>query len=161
MVPKNDLRCFKVCRWGRILAGRPGLYPEQSREADDLILGHRITLYTCPSCHQASIPFRRKWLSWPSSPARCSACGRASAIAISQASGTLVLAALFVTLSGFASVRLCAAWPLMSGCTVALLWYFWVQHKSPLSVGTEQAHQTARRGVWIALIASMFPHWFH
>jgi hypothetical protein len=114
-------------------------------------------MYACPSCASRCITFLHKWLSWSAAPAKCSHCGAACAISIDDASGIVVAAALFVTLSGFAAMAMHSIYPVLAGAFLAVGYYFWRQHRAPLMLITAQETATARRSGWIAILASLFP----
>jgi hypothetical protein len=114
-------------------------------------------MYACPSCASRSITFLHKWLSWSAAPAKCSHCGAGCAIAIVDASGIAVAAALFVTFSGFVAVAVHAVYPLLAGVLLATGYYFWRQHRARLMPITAQETATARRSGWVALVAWLLP----
>lgn len=118
-------------------------------------------MYFCPSCHQKTIPFLRKWLSSASLPARCSNCEQECAILISNSADFVVMAAVLITLGGFAAVGLQSFWPLATGLTSAMGYYFWRQHTALLALVTAEEKRIARRSVAMEWLAVLLFSWFN
>ena len=117
-------------------------------------------MYLCPSCREPTISFLHKWLSWREAPAMCSACHCGCAIAIADAAGIVVFAAVFVTLCGFAAVAVQSAWVVVAGILAATTFYFWRQHKAHLVAISEEETKTANRSAWAMLLLWLFPAFF-
>jgi 4-hydroxybenzoate polyprenyltransferase len=113
-------------------------------------------MYQCPSCAGRSITFMHKWLASSAAPARCNRCGCGSAIAIVDASGTLVAATLLITASGFVAAAVNAVYPLALGAVLAVAYYFWRQHRAQLRIVPQQETATAKRSGWVAFLALIF-----
>jgi hypothetical protein len=118
-------------------------------------------MYLCPSCREPTISFLRKWLSWREMPALCSSCHRGCAIAISDAGGIVVVAAVFITLSGFAAVAVQLAWVFVVGIAAATGFYFWRQHKAHLVAISDEETKAANRSAWAMLLLWLFPTFFN
>lgn len=119
-----------------------------------------LTMYACPRCRASTISFLHKWLSWSAQPARCSGCGRSCAIAIVDASGILVVAALLITGSGFAAIATHAYWPVVMGVLSATVFYFWRQHRARLVIVTEAESKAAKKSALAIFLCSLFPGLF-
>lgn len=109
-------------------------------------------MYACPNCRSSTIGFISKWRSRPALPVMCRACGAHACIATVDASAALALAAVLVTLSGFASVALGTLLPLASGLAVAVAWYVWRQHRAALVRVSKQELANARRSDWLTML---------
>ena len=114
-------------------------------------------MYACPSCQAPSISFFRKWLSSPTLPASCSACGRYAYAHRSSGGVGLVVAAFGITASGFAASAVQALWPLLCGIAAAMIFYVWHWHRTRLETLSpelvSQARKTEAMGALALLIA--------
>jgi len=103
-------------------------------------------MYACPSCHEPTIGYFRKWLSYPAIPARCSRCGAYShSYRLSRGVG-VVVAAVVVTLCGFAAIAVHSAVPLLLGLAISLMFYAWHWHRVQLELLSPEAVAAARAG---------------
>ena len=112
-------------------------------------------MYPCPSCHQRTISFLRKWWSHPIFPATCSSCGQFCVVPGSRSSGIFVALILIVTACGFLSAALKDGLPLVLGLLFSLLFYIWrwhlatLQHISPEAVASART----RENIFLAILA--------
>jgi uncharacterized protein (DUF983 family) len=116
-------------------------------------------MYACPHCNVWSIGLFRKWISYPTLPAHCSACGSYSHAHRSSGGVGVVVAAAVITLSGFASAAAHSAWPLVAGLVSSLLFYVWHWHRVKLEMLSPKQVAAARKteGLgFVALVLSLF-----
>jgi uncharacterized protein (DUF983 family) len=117
-------------------------------------------MYTCPTCNARTISFFRKWLSYPTLPAHCRACGNYSHAQRSSGGLGLVVALVAITLSGFAAMAFQAAWPLLLGICGSIGFYWWHWHHISLQALSPEAVSVARKteglGMFALLVAVIF-----
>jgi hypothetical protein len=117
-------------------------------------------MYACPSCQSKTISFLRKWCSWPATPVTCSNCKSRWAIATADSSRILVVATVVVTLSGFGAAAVKSLYPLLLGLCLAVLYYFWQQHRTKLTLISDEEFKVAKRTNALMLLAAIFPSLF-
>lgn len=113
-------------------------------------------MYACPTCGALTISYFRKWLSYPTLPARCSACHSCSHAQRRSGGLGIVVAALVITACGFAAVAIGSGWPLLVGVFSALGFYLWHWHRvslEPLSAEEVAAARVTEGLSWAALLA--------
>lgn len=110
-------------------------------------------MYACPTCKALSVSFWRKWLSYPTLPAYCGACGSYSHAQRSSGGIGLVVAVVAITASGFAAVAVKAAWPLLLGIGGAIAFYLWHWHRVELEALSPQAVSLARKTEGLGFVA--------
>jgi hypothetical protein len=113
----------------------------------------RRHMYSCPSCNAQSIGYFRKWLSYPTLPAHCKACGSYSYAQRSSGGVGLVVAAVVITASGFAAAALHSSWPLLVGVSAAVAFYLRHWHQVKLEPLLPEQVALARRTEGLGLVA--------
>ena len=115
-------------------------------------------MYTCPACLQQGMRTLAKWWSWPSVPAKCRHCGSLFTSPVRESGVQTVVAAVSLTLAGFASIALQSAWPisLAAGASLAAFVIKW--HQQPLlSLSPAQVSAWRRtEGAGVLLVAFTF-----
>lgn len=111
-------------------------------------------LHSCPHCRQAGIGIVTKWLSSPAMPAQCRHCGGLSYVAAGRSADILLLATLWLMVSGLLAALLGAAWPLLAGALASLVVYcrHW-QRASLTATDAKTCAQTEQRHAILNLVA--------
>jgi len=104
-----------------------------------------MSRYPCPSCHQHSISFFRKWLSYPAFPAICRECRQYCLVAKSSATDILLASIALLIFSGLAAALLRSGLALFTGTVLILAFYFWRWHKVELHAVSENLVAQARK----------------
>lgn len=100
-------------------------------------------MYRCPSCHSKGIRLLAQWWSWPSLPAKCRRCGEFCSAPVRDSGVVLVLSAVGVTASGFASIVTGSVVPVVLAVLAAIAATMWKWHRQvPVPLTIEQvAHR--------------------
>jgi hypothetical protein len=112
-------------------------------------------MYKCPTCSASNISFFRKWLSYPALPAYCKACKSYSHAQRTSGGVGVVVAALVITVFGFAAAALQSGWPLLLGIAIALAYNVWRVDSLQLEPLSPELVSTARKTEsmsWIILL---------
>jgi hypothetical protein len=118
----------------------------------------RPHMYTCPECRLQGIRTLAKWWSWPAAPAKCRHCNSLFTSPVRESGIHTVIAAIAITLSGFASIALHSAWPVwltICACFAAFGVKWHQQSLLPLSPAQVSAWRRAE-GAGVVLLALSF-----
>ena len=98
-----------------------------------------------------------KWLSSPSNPAKCQRCNGLSYVAASRASDILLLATLWLIVSGLTAALVSAAWPLICGILSGIAYYSWHWYRTELiATDPETTAKTQVRHTILNVLALLF-----
>ena len=104
-------------------------------------------MHTCPHCMSATISSFDKWISDPTTPATCSACGGLSYVD-RKSDAIAKLGAIAIGVVGtWAAARFMNFYPLLASCLAAIAWFLSIWRSAPM-VRTD-----------ISKVADVMTHW--